>query len=78
MLTRDPLKVTCLTAKYWVTYSERHGRYLARTLKTVHENPPKHPIPIPTQMSREAALQLEQDNVRLSVEYARDVLGLRV
>jgi sugar phosphate isomerase/epimerase len=77
MLTRDPLKVTCLTPKYWVTYTARHGKYLARMLKTVRENPPKQPLPRPTQMTREAALQLEQDNIRLSVEYARDVLELR-
>ncbi len=77
MLTRDPLKVTCLTEKYWVTYTERHGKYLARTLRMVRANKPAQAIPRPTQMSKEAALQLEQDNIRLSVEYARDQLGLR-
>src|SRR6202007_353381 len=35
MITRDPLKVPCLTDKYWVTFPERNGRYLARTLKLV-------------------------------------------
>ncbi len=77
MLTRDPLKVTCLTEKYWVTYRDRQASYLARVLRVVRANKPKQPLQFPSRMSREAALQFEQDNIRLSVEYARDVLGLR-
>lgn len=77
MLTRDPLKVPCLTPKYWVTYTNRHARYLASTLRMVRANKPKQPIPWPTRMSREDALKLEQDNVLLSIAYARDVLNLR-
>jgi len=32
MITRDPLKVPCLMDRYWLTFPERSGVYLARTL----------------------------------------------
>jgi 3-oxoisoapionate decarboxylase len=32
MITRDPLRVPCLTERYWATLPERHARYPARTL----------------------------------------------
>lgn len=78
MLTRDPHEITCLTGKYWVTYTDRHGKYLANMLRWVRQNKAKQPIPRPTRMSKEAALALEQTNVTGSCVYARDVLGLRV
>jgi 3-oxoisoapionate decarboxylase len=78
MLTRDPLEITCLTGKYWVTYTDRHGKYLANMLRWVRQNKAKQPIPRPTRMSKETALALEQTNVTGSCVYARDVLGLRV
>ena len=33
MITRDPLKVPCLTDGYWATFPHRGGEYLARTLR---------------------------------------------
>jgi sugar phosphate isomerase/epimerase len=77
MLTRDPLKVPCLTEKYWATFVERNGKYLARTLRAVRANKPRKPLAILTGMEQQARLDLEQANVRESVSYARDVLGLR-
>ena len=35
MITRNPLQVPCLTDKYWVTFPDRNGRYLADTLRLV-------------------------------------------
>ena len=77
MLTRNPLVIPCLTEKYWTTMSARNGVYLARTLQLVRTNRPAKPLIRLDGMSRDEQLQLEQDNVRRSVEYARDVLGLR-
>jgi 3-oxoisoapionate decarboxylase len=77
MLTRDALKIPCLTDKYWATFPERNGIYLARTLRTVRENKPRRPIPVVTAMEQQARLDLEQENVRRSIEYARNELGLR-
>jgi len=33
MITRDPLKVPCLTDEYWASFPERNGLCLARTLR---------------------------------------------
>ena len=76
-LTRDPLKITCLTEKYWLTFPERNGKYLARSLAMVRKHKPSKPLPRVTGMDREAQLRLERENVAQSIAYARDVLGLR-
>jgi 3-oxoisoapionate decarboxylase len=76
-LTRSPLKITCLTDKYWVTFPNRNGKYLARMLSYVRANKPKSPLPWLDKMSKEQALALEASNLSKSVVYARDVLGLR-
>lgn len=77
MLTRNPLRVPCLTEKYWATFPERGGRYLARTLAMVRANKPRSPLPRIDGLDQAARLTLEMDNVRQCVEYARDHLGLR-
>jgi sugar phosphate isomerase/epimerase len=76
-LTRDPLKITCLTEKYWVTFPERNGKYLARALAMVRKNKPAQPLPRVTHLDRETQLRIERDNVARSIAYARDELGLR-
>jgi sugar phosphate isomerase/epimerase len=72
MITRDPLKVPCLTDAYWATFPERNGLYLARTLRMARERP----LPVVSGLAREAQLQLEEDNVKKSLTYARQRLGL--
>jgi len=76
-LTRSPLKITCLTDKYWATFPNRNGKYLARMLSYVRSHKPKSPLPWLEKMSKEEALALEASNLAKSVAYARDVLGLR-
>ncbi len=78
MLTRNPLVIPCLTEKYWATFPQRNGVYLARMLRLVRANKPAKPLVRLESMDQEARVRLEQDNVRLSVDYARDQLGLRV
>ncbi|MCX6631824.1 MAG: TIM barrel protein [Candidatus Solibacter sp.] len=77
MLTRDPLKITCLTEKYWVTFPARNGKYLARMLALVKKNKPAKPLARVTGMDREAQLRMEMDYLTQSIAYARDDLGLR-
>src|SRR5262249_18121465 len=76
MITRDPLKIPCLTEKYWVTFPERNARYLARTLRLVHEQSFRQALPRISQLPRAAQLTLEEDNVRACLHYARLRLGL--
>ncbi|HTQ55337.1 MAG TPA: TIM barrel protein [Bryobacteraceae bacterium] len=75
MITRDPLKVPCLTESYWATFPERNGSYLARTLRMVHRAEGRPPLPVVTGMAREVQLQVEEDNVRTSLAYAREHLS---
>jgi sugar phosphate isomerase/epimerase len=77
MLTRNPLLIPCLTEKYWATFAERNGVYLARTLRMVRANKPRKPLVWVDRMTADSRLQLEQENIRQCVEYARDRLGLR-
>ncbi len=77
MITRNPLKVPCLAEKYWVTFSERGGLNLARTLAMVRSHKPRHPLPQLDGLSSASRVRLEEDNVRQCFAFARDNLGLR-
>lgn len=68
MITRDPLRVPCLTEKYWVTFPDRNGVFLARTMQMVQKH--KSALPRVSQLSREAQGKLEEDNVRTSLRFA--------
>jgi hypothetical protein len=72
MITRDPLKVPCLTDAYWATFPGATELYLARTLRMVRERS----LPVVSGLAHEAQLQVEEDNVKKSLTYARDRLGL--
>ncbi|MGA2739668.1 MAG: TIM barrel protein [Bryobacteraceae bacterium] len=77
MITRDPLKVPCLTDAYWATFPQRNGLYLARTLRMVREQEPKgRPLPVVSALAHESQLRQEEDNVKKSLAYARERLGL--
>ncbi len=75
-ITRDPLKVPCLTEKYWATFADVPGRDLARTLRTVRQHAAKKPLPTISQLPSAEQVRAEDDNVTTSLEYARERLGL--
>lgn len=77
MITRNPLRIPCLTEKYWATFSGRSGRYLARTLAMVRANRPRAPLPNLDPLDESARLKLELDNVLRCLDYARTRLGLQ-
>ena len=76
MITRDPLKVPCLTDAYWTSFPDRSGIYLARTLKLVQRQHPSRPLPRMSQLSREEQLKTENENVVACLRYARERLDL--
>jgi len=77
MITRNPLKVPCLTDKYWATFPERNGRYLADTLRLVRDATVRlQHLPTVDHESPEGLLQLEQENIQQCLHYARTELGL--
>jgi sugar phosphate isomerase/epimerase len=77
MITRDPLKIPCLTDQYWVTFPDRDGLYLARTLRFVHDHPPSEPLFQVSGMDQGARHRQEEENVKQCLAFARDGLGLQ-
>jgi sugar phosphate isomerase/epimerase len=77
MITRNPLQVPCLTDKYWATFPDRNGKYLADTLRMVREATGRlQHLPHVDGESREGLLQLEAENVKQCLYYARTRLGM--
>ncbi len=76
MMTRDPLKIPCLTKKYWATFANLPGRHLADTLRLVRMHAAKEPLPRVSGLSQEEKLKREDENVRRCLSYARERLGL--
>lgn len=72
MITRDPLKVPCLTEAYWRVFPDRNGRYLARTMQLVQAKKSSKPLPTFSQLSREERLKAEEENVRACFRYVRE------
>jgi sugar phosphate isomerase/epimerase len=76
MITRDPLKVPCLTRKYWATFEMLPGRHLADTLAMVRRHASKQPLPRISHLPQEKRLDVEDQNVRACLAYAWEHLGL--
>jgi sugar phosphate isomerase/epimerase len=75
LLTRDPLEVPCLQPKYWTTFPDLPAADLARTLRTVRDNGAAE-LQYPSTLTLDEQVALEEKNVRESIVYARDHLGL--
>ena len=76
MITRDPLRVPCLTDKYWAALSEVPGRDLARTLRMVRDDPAERPLPRVSHLPLDEQVKREEDNVKKCLSFARDRLRL--
>ncbi len=76
MITRDPLKIPCLTARYWATMTNVPARDLAAALAMVRGHPSKKPLPRTTGLEIDHQLALEDRHVRASFVYAREQLAL--
>ncbi len=75
MITRDPLRVPCLSEHFWAT-STASGRDLARTLNMVRKHKPTHPLPRIHDRNSKDQVAIEEENVRRSLAYAREHLNL--
>jgi 3-oxoisoapionate decarboxylase len=74
MITRDPLKVPCLSDDYWASFPDRNGRYLARTLRFVQNNMSSRSLPRISKLSHEEQLHVEEQNIAACLQYAREHL----
>jgi 3-oxoisoapionate decarboxylase len=75
MITRDPLSIPCLTDKYWATFPDRNGLFLARTLALVKQSE-RGKLPVMTGLTPGAAKTAEAENVKKCLAYARQKLAL--
>jgi sugar phosphate isomerase/epimerase len=76
MITRDPLKIPCLTERYWTTLDHVPARHLAETLALVRKHAAKKPLPRVSSLARDERLRQEDENVRACLLFARTRLGL--
>jgi sugar phosphate isomerase/epimerase len=74
MITRDPLLVPCFTDKYWATFPDRNGLYLARTFRFVRDH--QSPLPTISQLPHDGQLQTEEQNVAACLRHAHEKLEL--
>lgn len=75
LITRDPLKVPCLSEKYWATLAAVPGRDLARTLRTVRNHQAKR-LPSLDNLSLDAQVAQEDRHIEASLRFARETLLL--
>jgi sugar phosphate isomerase/epimerase len=73
MITRDPLRIPCLTDQYWTT-ATASGRELARTLTMVRKH--KQELPRISGKDKKEQIATEEENVRKSLAHARKHLEL--
>jgi len=76
MITRDPLRIPCLSESYWATFDDVPARDLAATLALVRRHAGKKPLPRVFSLPLKEQLAVEDQNVRRSLAYARARLGL--
>jgi len=75
VITRDPLKVPCLTEEFWATFAAVPGRDLARTLRTVRDKAAESLARV-SHLPLDQQVKCEEENVRKSLAYARDRLAI--
>lgn len=76
MATRDPLKIPCLTDKYWATFEKMEPLRLAKALSMVRRKESKTDLPFITGRSQDDRLRLEEKNIRHCIKYAERHLDL--
>jgi 3-oxoisoapionate decarboxylase len=74
MITRDPLKIPCLTKAYYATFEERPASVLAGTLATVKAKA-CNDLPRTTGLSAAERVRYEDENVRKSLAWAKKNLA---
>jgi sugar phosphate isomerase/epimerase len=76
MITRDPLKIPCLTPKYWATMENAPATQLAAALAMVRRNVATKPLPGTSGLELDRQLELEEANVKASFDHARERLKI--
>ncbi len=75
LITRDALKVPCLTEKFWTTFPDVPASDLAMTLAVVRSHTADN-LQNVSVLSEEEQIALEAANLETSLKYARESLGI--
>lgn len=73
MITRDPLRVPCLTRDYWATMPDLRASELAAALARVHRHEFAGGLPTISRLTHLEQLQREAENIDLCMRYAAEV-----
>jgi sugar phosphate isomerase/epimerase len=75
LITRDALRIPCLTDRYWSTMPQVAGADLARTLRFVRAHATKAVQQV-NSLPLDKQVELEDANIAASLKYAREELSL--
>lgn len=75
MITRDPLRIPCLTPKYWATLDSMPAKRLAVAVALVRAKAGKDKLPRVSHLPKDDQVKREDENVRACLKYAADKLG---
>jgi sugar phosphate isomerase/epimerase len=75
MITRDALKIPCLTDRYWQAMGDVPAGNLARTLRLVRTAGRKEPLPSVGQLPLAQQMELEDVNVKKCLVCAAGLVG---
>ena len=76
MITRDPLQIPILTEAYWPAMQVVPAEDVANTLRLVRKNKFKTDLPTVAQLSPDARLAVEEQNILESIKYSKAKMGL--
>ena len=76
MITRDPLRVPCMTERYWATMPDVRGRELARMMAMIRKRASKAPLPRTQGLADDARIELEDGHIARSFGFAKEKLKL--
>jgi sugar phosphate isomerase/epimerase len=76
MITRDPLKVPYRENRYWASFGGRDATRIAGFEKSLLAKASAAPLPRVSELPFDKMQEREDENVRLSTEYARKTLHL--
>ncbi len=74
MITRDPLKIPCLTEDYWATFDETKGVEFEKVMAMIEKNEFKTALPSTSNLDSEGRLAFEESNVLECLKYSRRVV----
>jgi len=74
MITRDPLKIPCMTEAYWATFEEMKGEDFENTMAMVEKHEFKTELPSTSSLDPEGRLAFEESNVLNCLKYSRKVV----